>query len=551
MVSYTTLNKLALATAGATFLALASLGMEAKAGTLGPDAFGYRATDAMDDFLFEDISRTGTRVLAGSDDGTTSANLGFNFNFYGTNYSSVFWNPNGLLTFGGSTGQYTNVNLGTSSPSVNLPSISALWDDWVFNDAAYYQTLGTLGNRRFIVQWNSARGYSTSPSTVTFQTVLFEKTNDILFSYLDVDSGDFRSFGGNATVGIRDTNGQLNGRNLQWSFNSPVIRNNQLICFSTSGCTSVGGNVAPTVTGFVLNGSNSDITINEGQSVSATISATDPGRYDDITFFLNGTNRGTDTTDTTGTRSIVTSLGTFSDNGSFTYNATSRDSDGAISNNSITRTVTVLNVAPTLFNFALSSYEIFEGQSISAFLEAIDPGADAISFLINGNSVGTNSATSGIRSLNVGLGFEDDGIFNITGQAKDDDGGLSSILSRSLKVLNVAPTINSLTSGLFGRQLNFTAVATDPGINDLLNFEWDFDGDGEYNDFFGSSGSWNFAKNGLYNIGLRVSDGDGGFAYKSLEVAVSVPESSSILGILALGAFGAGSTLKRKKGVKA
>jgi hypothetical protein len=196
-------------------------------------------------FTFQEISGIGTRVLAGVDDATTSASLGFNFNFYGTNYNRVSWSSNGLMTFGGSNIQLFNINLTTTAPDVNLPSIAVLWDDWQFftpgTDATYYYTtMGAPGSRRFITQWNFAEGCcSDSPSAVTFQSVLFEGTNDILFSYLDVDSGDFRSFGGSATVGIRDVNGQRNGENLQWSFNSPVIRNRESICFSTSGCRSV------------------------------------------------------------------------------------------------------------------------------------------------------------------------------------------------------------------------------------------------------------------------------------------------------------------------
>lgn len=187
-------------------------------------------------FTFEDISGTGTRVLGGADDTPTSANLGFTFNFFGTDYNSVSWNPNGLMTFGGSTFQFSNVDLTTDAPFDNLPSIAVLWDDWQFfspgTDATYYQTLGTLGSQRFITQWNIAEGFFDSPSAVTFQAVLFEESNDILFSYLDVDSGNFRAFGGSSTVGIRNTDGQLTGENLQWSFNSPVIRNEQSIQFS-------------------------------------------------------------------------------------------------------------------------------------------------------------------------------------------------------------------------------------------------------------------------------------------------------------------------------
>ncbi len=240
-----TMKNFSMATAGAAFISLGTLGIgQAQAVTIGPDAFAYRATDEIP-FTFQDISGIGSRVLAGTDDVTTSASLGFNFNFYGTNYNSVSWSPNGLMTFAGSTGQFFNIDLTTEAPAPldNLPSIAVLWDDWQFfspgTDATYYTTMGAPGSRSFITQWNLAEGYPDSPSSVTFQSVLFEGTNDILFSYLDVNSGDFRSFGGSSTVGIRDRNGQLNGENLQWSFNSPVIRNRESICFSTSGCRSV------------------------------------------------------------------------------------------------------------------------------------------------------------------------------------------------------------------------------------------------------------------------------------------------------------------------
>jgi len=202
----------------------------------------YTATEVP--FTFQDISGIGTRILAGLDDTSTSANLGFNFNFFGKDYNSVSWTPNGLMTFGGSNSRFINVDLTTSAPNSitssgirDLPSIAVLWDDWQFSSPGtdstyYYETMGTKGNQRFITQWNLAEGCcSGSPRAVTFQSVLFEGSNDILFSYLDVDSGDSRAFGSSSTVGIRNTEGQLTGENAQWSFNSPVIRNKQSILF--------------------------------------------------------------------------------------------------------------------------------------------------------------------------------------------------------------------------------------------------------------------------------------------------------------------------------
>lgn len=207
----------------------------AQATTIGPDAYGYTATDTVG-FAFEDISGTGTSVLAGADDGAVTVPLGFTFNIYGNAFTSVSFSSNGLISFGGQNAQFSNVNIATFSPSLDVPSIAVAWDDWQFfqsgSDAVYYQTLGSPGSRRFVVTWRIAHGFFSSPSDVTFQAILTEGSDSILLQYLDIDSGDFRAFGANATVGIRDTNGQSNGRNLQWSVNSAALSNGQAILFS-------------------------------------------------------------------------------------------------------------------------------------------------------------------------------------------------------------------------------------------------------------------------------------------------------------------------------
>jgi hypothetical protein len=124
-----------------------------------------------------------------------------------------------------------------AKPPANLPSIAVLWDDWQFLqtglDAVYFQTIGAPGNRQFIVQWNNANGYSSSPSAVTFQAALFEGSNDIQFRYLDVDAGNDRSFGGSATVGIANSNSDATGEFLQWSTNSQVVASGEAILIRT------------------------------------------------------------------------------------------------------------------------------------------------------------------------------------------------------------------------------------------------------------------------------------------------------------------------------
>jgi len=202
------------------------------------DTFGYGSLQAP--FAFEDISASGTRVLTNADTKSFSASLGFTFNFYGRSYGDVSFSEDGLVTFGGTSTDFSNDDLTSAAPSGNFPTIAVLWDDWSTRtnvnpgaDAVYYQTLGVPGDQRFIVQWNNIFGYSTSPSGVTFQAILFEANGKILCQYLDVDSGNVRSDGAQATVGIRDTDGQLNGKHTQWSFNQAVISDGEAVLFTT------------------------------------------------------------------------------------------------------------------------------------------------------------------------------------------------------------------------------------------------------------------------------------------------------------------------------
>ncbi len=205
---------------------------------VGPDAFLYLATDGVPS-AFEDVSGTGTRVLSGQDDARVPAPIGFDFSFYGTSYGSLFADSNGLLTFGDPDPfrLFENRSLTATGPlgvMPNLPLIAVLWDDWNFSrpgaDAVYYQTLGDPGGRRFVVQWNNAVPFDPGTSPATFQVVLSEGSNDILFRYADVLTGSASTNNGaSATVGIRDVSGNANGRNLQWSFNQGILRDGQAI----------------------------------------------------------------------------------------------------------------------------------------------------------------------------------------------------------------------------------------------------------------------------------------------------------------------------------
>jgi uncharacterized repeat protein (TIGR01451 family) len=202
----------------------------------GPDDFGYTFTDSNipegPTYDWIEISGTGTEVLPNSDDSwVEDIGLGFFFNYYGTDYSQLAISNNGLLFSGGTTRQYVNQPI-TQTPGVH-GFAAPLWDDivtWGSAGAIYYQTFGTAPHRMFVVEWYDNQHYHSSTSGVTFEAILYEGSNNILFQYKDVDfgnvygavSGDNPPYdnGGSATVGIE---GPAGDDGLQYSFNEQVI----------------------------------------------------------------------------------------------------------------------------------------------------------------------------------------------------------------------------------------------------------------------------------------------------------------------------------------
>lgn len=275
---------------------------------------------------------------------------------------------------------------------------------------------------------------------------------------------------------------------------------------------------APPVVNFALP------VINEGQTTSTSLFATQLGE-NAITFFWNGTNLGTDFR-RSGVRSASLDLGFFADNGEHNYTALARDENGRFSL-PVTRTLQVLNVAPTLSNFIIPRRTIYQGQRAFGRLFATDPGADSQTFFVNDNQVGFDPQTTGTRAARTFLGrFTDVGWYSFTGLAQDKDGDYSNPLTRYIRVLNVAPTITRVTQDLtvqVGDLFDFVARARDPGINDLLTYDWDLNGDGLFDDFSGARGQWSFDDAGSYQVGVRVSDGNGGFDYSYFNVVSDAP----------------------------
>ena len=223
----------------------------ADARKIGQDAFGYFGHDTRS-FQWMDVSGTGTQAMfldIGSfipeDDGAATVPIGFEFSFYGTPYTQVSFNQNGLMTFGNASDAFFNVDLSSQTApraDEDFPCVAVLWDDWSVEHVlsnVYYETAGEIGNQRLIVQWDDVRYWYANQDEgnpgdgVSFQVVLFEGgENPIMLNFLDVDSNNSaHDNGASATIGIRDKNGHNNGENLLWLYNAEDIYDGTTIMF--------------------------------------------------------------------------------------------------------------------------------------------------------------------------------------------------------------------------------------------------------------------------------------------------------------------------------
>lgn len=218
----------------------------------GPDYYDYTFNDSNivngPNYKWDNISSLGTQILPNSNGYSNNIPIGFDFNFYGSNHSSVSIGYDGIIYFNTSNNMnlWPNQLIGSSSiHNFISPCWGYLGTISDGTDAVYYQTKGTAPNRKFIVQWDnvypldlSSLKNSSIPydkKGITFEAILFEGTNDILFQYKNVtfspddpmNNVGALDNGGETTVGIEGPTGQ----GLQYSFNEKVLSPNEAILF--------------------------------------------------------------------------------------------------------------------------------------------------------------------------------------------------------------------------------------------------------------------------------------------------------------------------------
>ncbi len=110
------------------------------------------------------------------------------------------------MTFGTGSAEYINGDL-TAAPAA--PAIAVFWDD-LFTSASgvKWEVRGASPARRLIVEWQNVRYYDGAATTLLFQAVLFEGSNQIRFNYSNLATATAgHDNGASATVGVKDATG--------------------------------------------------------------------------------------------------------------------------------------------------------------------------------------------------------------------------------------------------------------------------------------------------------------------------------------------------------
>ncbi len=162
----------------------------------GPDLFGYFWVDSDDPdgpvFDWIDISATGTDVIGGmTDDSYTGPiSIGFNFSYYGVDYSQLYIGSNGIIGF--DTTQMrsrTKVHI----PSATVPNniLAWLWDDLnpadTTNPGAHIY-VHTDGNR-CVIEFLNYPEYRAAAGDVVTAEVILDSDGSITYQYQTIAPG--------------------------------------------------------------------------------------------------------------------------------------------------------------------------------------------------------------------------------------------------------------------------------------------------------------------------------------------------------------------------
>ena len=146
----------------------------------GPDMFGYLRIDVPAGWEFQEISGTGTFIVAGDDQFADYA-LTADFEFYGTDHAVTTPSTNGGVTF---DGEYMNLTNACPLPDQN--GIFVFNDDLVCSSGVYgeyFEVCPIDGGAGLepctIIMWDEVVHYGGAPGIWDMELVLFHTSKNI------------------------------------------------------------------------------------------------------------------------------------------------------------------------------------------------------------------------------------------------------------------------------------------------------------------------------------------------------------------------------------
>lgn len=301
-------------------------------------------------------------------------------------------------------GQSVNVSLRLNAPSGSDDGFAGTTTIRLSTNSVVFSRFGPSGNDTVIS--NTA---AETTGTQTFNGSFF----------FGQDGAHQVSF--NKEFGLNSLQSSSFGRGTQTSGNNSPQSN---------GRTVTVNNVAPTIVSATQDGTNGNITVNEGSTVALQMTSTDPGT-DSQDFDINGSDAGLGGTSGVRTSSIVNAAAV--DQGTLTNTFSVTDDN---TTTTLNRSVTVLNVAPSLFGLNDAGGTFLAGETANFSVSASDPGVlddltfswdldgDGLFDVVNNQGSGGSASDSVVFSAPAGPPNNLDLIVEVS----DGDGGVDTIL---------------------------------------------------------------------------------------------------------------------------
>jgi Hint domain/RTX calcium-binding nonapeptide repeat (4 copies)/Nidogen-like len=181
----------------------------------------------------EGVFSTATKAVGNNDDGSVAVNItsvfgGGGIDFFGTNYTSIYVNSNGNISFGAANTAYA-----PALSSTTTPTIAAFWSDVNINNGGNIYWDLDPANGTVTITWAGVRAYSGSTTTNDFQLVLTSTgSGDFTLEYIYGDITWTNGGSGVAQTGF--TNGGATDVALPGSGNATTLAGYETYDFGTS-----------------------------------------------------------------------------------------------------------------------------------------------------------------------------------------------------------------------------------------------------------------------------------------------------------------------------